>query len=200
MARLFILAGIFLLALPSLADSPQSLLANGDFEDGEYFPEDWLGPEGNAVHFIQSDPFHGRVLELNTMDSPTTLVISYQSPFIDVDDEQAFAFEADIKTLGVGLTVTIVGYGDVRGETRPIYRAISLYEPDEGAWRRIRRVFCPSCRNYKLKSLQITFSCAGEPGKIYMDNLILVTGSPKSGDLVERVDKTPSTETEPPIA
>ena len=181
------------------AASPVSLIKNGDFEEGDIFPDGWRVPEQDSVHFIQADPFHGRVLEIDTTDVPTTGVVFYRSPLVEIEEGREFLFEADIKTLGVDLTVSIVGMGDVCGERRPVYRAISLFKADQGNWRNVSRTFCPSCRNYKVRSLQIIFSAPGNPGRIYLDNILLAPVRKSLGDLTEKLDYKPSSETEPPI-
>lgn len=155
-------------------DSSESYIKNGDFEKGHVYPEGWIVPFGSFVRFIWADPLHNRVLELSTLDSPTTDIISYEGPIIDVDNGRDFLLEADVKTLNADLCITIIGYGEVLGQKKPVYRTMTIISSNEGSWRSIRRRFCPSCRNFKVKSFQITFSSSGSPGKIYIDNIKLV--------------------------
>jgi len=169
------IVGVLLLFLSfsSLAQSPDSLIKNGDFEEGRSFPVGWIVPKGESVRFILADPFHNRVLALNSLDSLSTQAVTYKSTPIEIASDREFLLEADIKTLGADLTIHVIGYGDVCGERRAVYKAIAFYGADRGDWRRIKRLFCPDCTNYKVKSLQILFSTSGAPGKIFIDNIRL---------------------------
>jgi hypothetical protein len=159
-------------------EPPESYIKNGDFEKGHVYPDGWIVPFGSFARFIWADPMHNRVLELSTLDSPTTDIISYESPIVDIDNGRDFILEADVKTLNADLCITIIGYGEVLGQKKPVYRTMTIITSDEGSWRSIRRRFCPSCRNFKVKSFQITFSSSGSPGKIYIDNIKLVPIDP----------------------
>jgi hypothetical protein len=139
-------------------------------------------------------------LELNTLDSPTTDIISYETPMVDIDNGRDFILEADVKTLNADLCIMIVGYGEVLGQKKSVYRTMSIITSDDGSWRSIRRRFCPSCRNFKVKSFQITFSSSGSPGKIYIDNIKLFPIQESPTDPLEKATKPGEMETDSPFA
>ena len=195
--RLLLLALVFMAALSVPADTMGGLLSNGSFDQGDIFPEGWIVPQENAVRFTSSDPEHGRVLELNAADSPTSELIAYSTPLVPLDHSERYLFTADIKTLGADLEITIVGYGPVQGENRAIYRTETRFPADQGDWRKIEREFCPGCRNYEVKYLQITFSTPGTAGRVYIDN-VTVRSMPK-GNPLKRVHGGTIPENGPPL-
>lgn len=178
----------------------ESYIQNGDFEKGHIYPEGWIVPFGSFVRFIWADPSHNRVLELNTLDSPTTDIISYETRLFDIDNGRDFMLGADVKTLNADLCIMIVGYGEVLGQKRPVYRTMTIITSDDGSWRRIQRRFFPSCRNFKVKSFQITFSSSGSPGKIYIDNIKLFPIQDSPIEPLEKAAKPGETETDSPVA
>ncbi|MBN1900506.1 hypothetical protein JW926_04180 [Candidatus Sumerlaeota bacterium] len=199
-ATLGILLFLALLASAFCLGASESYIKNGDFEKGKIFPEGWIVPQGSFVKFIWADPAHKRVLELNAIDSSTTSVITYESPIIDIDNGRDFILEAEIKTLNADLCITIVGYGDVLGQKKPVYRTMSVISSDNGSWRKIHRRFRPSCRNFKVKSFQITFSSSGSPGRIYIDNIRLVPAEVSPEENPEEAAKPCETKTDSPLA
>jgi hypothetical protein len=119
---------------------------------------------------------------------------------IPIEEEKTFLFQADIKTLASDLHISIVGFGEICGERRPVYRALSIYKADKGDWRQIRRIFCPGCRNYKVKFLQISFSIPKGSGKIYIDNVILKPVPESPNDQTEETARSFASDSDTPIA
>jgi hypothetical protein len=157
------------------AGSLNSIFENGDLNKGKFFPEGWIVPESKSVSFIKADPFHDRVLKLERLDFASTDVISYRSPIVEVNENHEYRFESDIKMVNSGISITIVGYGDVKGESRPVYKAINTFKADHGGWKRIEREFIPGSRTYKVKSLQVFFTLSRASGKVYIDNISLIS-------------------------
>ncbi len=180
--------------------SMPSLIKNGGFEKGGMYPEGWIVPEDESVRFISADPFHGRILELSNLASPTSNVVTYKSPIVRIDESLRYRFEADIKTLRADFALTFMGYGRVRGKMQPVYRAMARYRADNGDWRLVRRTFRPHCRTYKAEFLQVIFSASGPPGSVYIDNVSLTPIAKPAGRRVEKANESPDTASNPPIA
>jgi|GEM_PF-3475384 len=199
--RFFVVMLLLFFLAPAVfsGEPPASLIENGDFEEGYFSPSGWIVPQDPEVKFIMADSYHKRVLELNSLDPPTTATILYQTPLIQIENGRDFLFKADIKTLGTALTITVIGFGEVQGESRIVYRTITKFNADSGGWRRIKRRFCPSCRNYKVSALRIIFSCSETPGKVFIDNISLVPFSPVPAQSREKITKINPSETDSPL-